>query len=395
MKKIQVLNRTVIAIIMGLILLLSKTEVVYAVYAENVNLGASYSFGVLAGSAITNTGTTNVSGSAGSNIGVFEGTSITESAGPIILTTGTKYSNSEQVVQDAKIALTAAYVDIQGRGSTSVIPTELGNTTILPGVYSSEAGTFGITGPLTLDAANDPNAVFIFKMTSTLTTASASMINLTNGADACRIFWQVGSSATLGSNSSFVGHVLAQASITATTGAIINGSLLAQTGAVTLDTNTIVNNACAATTATLVVIKNVINDNNGSSVASDFLINVTSNNVDVTGSPANGSAIGTSYTLVPGTYVITEPAHSGYDLSFTGNIESNGTVTLVAGETRTITLNNNDIPPVSTDTPTPTPQPTTTPAPLPNTSSDQGTLILFGGLIALAGALGWYVKRKV
>lgn len=388
MKKILLLKRIMIGIILGMILLLSRIEVVNAAYAIGVNLGNATSFGVLAGSAITNTGTTNVSGTAGSNIGVFPGTSITEDAGPIILTTGTKYTGG-QVANDAQISLTAAIVDIQGRASTT-IPRQLAGANLVAGVYSSTDGDFDLSGILTLDAENDPNAVFIFKTTSTLVTASASSMVLLNGANACRIFWQVGSSATLGTNSSFAGHILATTSITATTGAIINGSLLAQNGAVTLDSNTIVNDACAPTTATLVVVKNVINDNNGSSVASDFLINVTSSNVDVTGSPANGSAIGTSYTLAPGTYVISEPAHSGYDLSFTGTIESNGTVTLVAGETRTITLNNNDIPPVA-----PTPTPTTTPTPLPNTSSDQGNLILFGGLIALIGALGWYVKRKV
>lgn len=250
MKKIQKMNQIIIGLVMGLILLLSNANGVYAAYTTNVNLGNSSSFAVLAGSAITNTGTTNISGTAGNNIAVYPGTSITESAGPIVLTNGTKYNASEQIALDAKNALTAAYVDIQGRTTTSIIGEELGGTTLMSGVYSSTGGFFGITGTLTLDAENDPNAIFIFKMGSTLTTASSSRINLINGADACRIFWQVGSSATLGTNSTLVGHVLASESITATTGAIINGSLLAQTGAVTLDSNTIVNNSCVAITPT-------------------------------------------------------------------------------------------------------------------------------------------------
>lgn len=390
MKKIQILNRTVIAIIMGLILLLSRTEVVNAVYAENVDLGASSSFAVLASSELTNTGTTTISGTAGNNIGVYAGSAITGTAS-IVNTGGSMYSATSEAM-NAQTALTEAIDNIQGRASTT-IPRQLAGANLVAGVYSSTDGDFALGGTLTLNAEGDSNAVFIFKTASTLITASASNMVLLNGADACRIFWQVGSSATLGTGSTLYGHVLATTSITATTRAKVIGSLLASTGAVTLDSNTIVNNACGATTATLVVVKNVINDNNGISVAADFSINVTSNNVDVSGSPANGNAIGTTYTLAPGSYVITEPAHSGYDLSFTGDIESNGTVTLVAGETRTITLNNNDIPPVSADTPTP--QPTTTPAPLPTTSSDQGMLILFGGLIAIVGALGWYVKRKV
>jgi len=387
MKKYYRVNRIFTGIFLSFILLSARTFTVNAAYTTNVNLGDASSFAVLAGSAITNTGTTNVSGTAGNNIGVYPGTSITESAGPIILTTGTKYSNSEQIVLDAKNALTAAYVDIQGRSTTSVIVEELGGATLVPGVYSSDAGYFGLTGTVTLDAENDPNAVFIFKMNSTLTTAGASTVLLINGADPCRIFWQVGSSATLGTSSTFSGHILASDSITATTSATINGSLLAQTGAVTLDTNTIVNNACLATASTLVIIKDVINNNSGTSIASDFLINVTYNGVDVTGSPANGSNVGVSYTLTPGVYVVSEPAHSGYGMIFTGDIQSNGTVTLASGETKTIHVVNNDIAPAGE-------APTTLPTPLPRTFSNQGILILLGGATALIGVVGWYVKRK-
>jgi len=386
MKKFKSTNRLMFGLILGLILLISNTSYVLAAYTTNVNLGDSISFGVLAGSAITNTGTTNISGTAGSNIGVYPGTSITEDAGPIVLSSGTKYSASEQIVIDAQNALTAAYVDIQGRGATT-IPEELGGSTLVAGVYTSDTGVFGLTGTLTLDAENDPNAVFIFKMTTTLTTASASTINLINGADACRIFWQVGSSATLGTSSNFSGHILALESITATTGAVINGSLLARNGAVTLDTNTIVNNACTASTATLTVIKTVINNNNGSSIASDFIINVKLDGTDVDGSPANGSATGTSYILAPGVYVVSEPAHSGYGLSYTGDITSNGTVTLEAGDSKTITLVNNDIAPVSET-------PVTTESALPKTFSDLGILLFLGGASSLIGFVGWYVKRK-
>ena len=116
---------------------------------------------------------------------------------------------------------------------------ELGGTTKTPGVYDSPAGTFGITGTLTLDAQGDPNAVFIFKAASTLITASASRVNLVNGAQASNVFWQVGSSATLGTYSVLRGNVLALASITVTTGVTVDGRTLARTAAVTLDTDTI------------------------------------------------------------------------------------------------------------------------------------------------------------
>ena len=105
----------------------------------------------------------------------------------------------------------------------------------MPGVYSG--GALGLTGTLTLDAQGNPNAVFIFQAASTLITASASAVVLVNGANACNVFWQVGSSATLGTTSVFVGTILALTSITATTGALVMGRLLARNGAVTLDSN--------------------------------------------------------------------------------------------------------------------------------------------------------------
>jgi len=116
---------------------------------------------------------------------------------------------------------------------------ELGGTTKTAGVYNSPAGTFGITGTLTLDAQGDPSAVFIFQAASTLITAAASGVTLINGAQASNVFWVVGSSATLGTNSTLRGTVLALTSITVTTGTSIDGRALARNGAVTLDTNTI------------------------------------------------------------------------------------------------------------------------------------------------------------
>jgi LPXTG-motif cell wall-anchored protein len=110
--------------------------------------------------------------------------------------------------------------------------------------------TLGLTGTVTLDAQGDPNAVFIFQAASTLITASSSVVALTNGADACNVYWQVGSSATLGTTSTFVGTVLALTSVTATTSATINGQLLARNGAVTLDSNVITNSACGTSTST-------------------------------------------------------------------------------------------------------------------------------------------------
>jgi hypothetical protein len=116
-------------------------------------------------------------------------------------------------------------------------------------VYTASS-TLGLTGTLTLDAQGDPNAVFIFQVGSALTTASVSTVSLINGASPCNVYWQIGSSATLGTNSVFVGTVMALTSISATTGTTIQGRLLARNGSVTLDTNTITRPNCAPPTTT-------------------------------------------------------------------------------------------------------------------------------------------------
>ena len=197
-----------------------------------VYLGAAADFAVLAGSTITNTGPTTING----DLGLTPGTSVT--GFPPGRVTGTAHT-ADPVSLQAKADLDAAYNDTAARPTTATVPTELGGTTTPPGVYDSPAGTFAITGTLTLDAHGDPNAVFIFKATSTLITASASAVNLTNGAQASNVYWLVGSSATLGTYSILRGNVLAYASITVTTGVVVDGRTLARTAAVTLDTDTI------------------------------------------------------------------------------------------------------------------------------------------------------------
>ena len=234
---------SVVSIVAGSLLITSS---VFAASQPTVNLGTSKTFAVLAGTTVTNTGATTFSGTAGGDLGLYPGTSITNEVG--ITKTGTTHL-TDAVAQTAQNDLTTAYNDAAGRTVTSTVSADLGGQTLVSGTYNS-ASSLGLTGTLTLDAQGDPNAVFVFQAGSTLTTASSSSVSLINGAQACNVFWQVGSSATLGTNSTLVGHVLALTSITATTGATINGSLLARNGAVTLDTNTITNNACTAATAT-------------------------------------------------------------------------------------------------------------------------------------------------
>ena len=208
-----------------------------------VNLGTTSSFAILAGTTITNTGSTTVTG----DIGLSPGTAFT---GQASVTVNGAVHLTDAVASQAQADLVTAYNDAAGRTPVTTVPTELGGTTLDPGVYDSSAGTFQITGTLTLDAHGDPNAVFIFQMSSTLVTASDSRVNLINGARFCRVFWQVGSSATLGTNSRFVGHIFALTSIAAQTGATVQGQLLARNGEVTLDSNTITNGVCGTVTPT-------------------------------------------------------------------------------------------------------------------------------------------------
>jgi HD-GYP domain-containing protein (c-di-GMP phosphodiesterase class II) len=206
--------------------------VVVAAGIRPVSLGTAANFAVLAGSTITNTGSTSITGS----VGLSPGTAVTGFLGGLLDVT--VLADNDAAAQ-AKTDLAGAYDDAAGRPTTNSIPVELGGTTQTPGVYESPAGTFGITGTVTLDAKGDPNAVFIFKAASTLITASGSQVKLINGAQSANVFWQVGSSATLGTYSVLRGNVMALASITVTTGTTVDGRMLARTGAVTLDSDTI------------------------------------------------------------------------------------------------------------------------------------------------------------
>lgn len=208
--------------------------------AQNpVVLNTAGNFAVLGASTVTNTGNTLVNG----NVGTFAGTAVTGFP-PGVVTGGTIHAG-DAVAGQAQGDLTNAYNDAAGRGCGTTLSADIGGAILLPGVYctaaaSGPASAVGITGILTLNGNGNPNAVFIFQIGSTLNTAAEnSMIRLIGGAQASNVFWQVGSSATLGTHTSMSGNIMAQASVTLTTGAVLNGRALARTGAVTLDTNSV------------------------------------------------------------------------------------------------------------------------------------------------------------
>jgi hypothetical protein len=204
-----------------------------------VGLGTAESFAVLAGSTVTNTGPSVVSG----ELGVTPGTAVTGFP-PGVVVNGVIHQ-ADGVAGTAQADTTTAYNDAAGRPADVENVIELGSPTARKGGVYSSPTSMQLTGTMTLDGENDPSSVFIFQMGSTLTTASTATVELVNGASACNVFWQVGSSATLGTGTTFVGNVLALNSITLTTGASVEGRLLARNGAVTLDTNTITAPTCA------------------------------------------------------------------------------------------------------------------------------------------------------
>jgi hypothetical protein len=209
-----------------------------------VGLGTAGSFAVLAGQTVTNTGPSIISG----DLGVSPGTAVTGFP-PGIVTGGTIHA-ADAVAAQAQSDLTTAYNDAAGRSPTANVPAFIGaGQTLAPGVYKASS-SLDVGGSLTLDAGGDPDAVFIFQAPSTLITDSASSVILTNGAQACNVFWQVGSSATLGTDSAFTGTILALTSISVTTGDTIAGRALARNGAVTLDDDTITAPSCLTTPPT-------------------------------------------------------------------------------------------------------------------------------------------------
>jgi cytoskeletal protein CcmA (bactofilin family) len=203
------------------------------------NLGAAGGFAVLGASTVTSAGATVITG----NLGLSPGISVT--GFPPAVLNGTLHISDPTAAQ-AQLDLTAAYNDAAGRTLGAImLAGNMGGLTLAPGLYKSTSSLEISSGDLTLDAQGDASAVFIFEMASTLVTTTGRQIILTGGAQAANIYWQVGSSATLGVNSVFKGNILALASITVTTGASVDGRLLARTAAVTLDGNVVVTGAAA------------------------------------------------------------------------------------------------------------------------------------------------------
>ena len=197
-----------------------------------VALGSAGGLAVLAGSTVTSTGATSVTG----DLGVSPGTAVTGFPPGVLI--GARAGDPAAAL--AMGDLTTAYNDAAGRTLCPIsVAGNLGGQTLAPGLYKSTSSLEITSGDLTLDAKGDSTSVFIFQMASTLTTTSGRQIILSGGARATNVYWQVGSSATLGTGSVFQGTIMADQAITLGTGATLNGRALARIAGVSLDTNTI------------------------------------------------------------------------------------------------------------------------------------------------------------
>lgn len=214
--------------------------------APPVNLATAQPFVVLGGAGVTNTGPTVLNG----DLGVAPGTSLSGFGAPAVVNGATHVNDA--VAAQAQADLTTAYnvaAEQPVAPGNDLTGIDLGGLTLSPGAYGFSTSA-QLTGQLTLDAHGDPNAQFVFVIGSTLTTASASSVILTNGASPCNVFWKVGSSATFGSGTAFEGNVLALTSISLNSGVTVLGRALARNGEVTLINDVLTLPQCATETST-------------------------------------------------------------------------------------------------------------------------------------------------
>ena len=356
-----------------------------------VNLGTTSNFAVLAGTTITNTGPTTVGGSAGGDLGLYPGTAF---PGLAQVTYSGSVHLADTVARKAKDDLVTAYNDAASRtGGTAIAGNELAGKTLTTGVYTAGSGVLYLSsGTLTLDAENNPDAVFILQASSGLTIASGTTVRLVNGARYCRVFWVVPSDATLETNSHFVGHIFAMNSIWVRTGATVQGQLLARNGSVTLDHNTIMNGICVVGPAIHVSKKAApaaLKSGPGS-VTYTYLVS-NSGTVDLTGVSVSDNKL-SSVKYVSGDVNGDKLLQPWEIWIYTGTAKLNATTSNTAtAKGRTAAGL-----PVSSTASTRVVVSTVSGGALPKTASPWYNLLLAGIVLTLIGAFGWWsTTRKI
>jgi hypothetical protein len=272
-----------------------------AAYENSVGLGTAGAYSVLAGTTATDTGSSVLSG----DLGVSPGTALTGFA-PGHVGGATNAGNA--AAAQAESDLTTAYLDAAGRTPTGTnLGAALVSSTLLPGVYNASS-SLGVSGAVTLDGQGDPNAVFVFQIGDALLTASSTSIVLTGAAQACNVFWQVGSSATLGTTNTFVGTIMALTSITVTTGTTVAGRALARNGAVTLDDDVFTNSNCATTPTTTTVTATPATTGGTSTLTATVAATGANAPTGTVTFSSNGVPIGTAAIAANGVATLTVPA---------------------------------------------------------------------------------------
>lgn len=288
-----------------------------ASYQDDVGLGTVDAYSVLAGSAVTNTGPTVLSG----GLGVSPGSAITGFPPGVA---GGAIHAADAEAASAQASLTTAYLDAQGRTPTgSSLGLAVAGGTFLAGVYNASSD-LDVSGAVTLDGEGDPNAVFVFQVGGSMTTASSTSVVLTGNAQACNVFWQVGASATLGTSTSFAGTVMALTSISVTTGTTVAGRALARNGAVTLDDNVFTSPGCVSTATTTTVSATPATAGGSSTVTSTVAASGAATPSGTVTFTADGVTVGTATLGPDGVATLTLPTGTAGDVSLVARYDGLG-----------------------------------------------------------------------
>lgn len=303
--------------------------VAHAASAPALGAAANYSaFGKAGVTNNSNVGTTHVWGNVGA-----DATNVTN------LSDATQVDGIIDAGAGVEAAILTAYGQLAAVPDVPVVLNLAGTNTVGPGVYNVGATT--LNGVLTLSGAG----VYIFRSSSSVavTPGVGAEMKLTNGADACSVFWQIPASMTIGAGAKMIGTIIADtALISMGTNATLQGRALSRIAQVTLDSNQITEPSCTPPPANLYVIKLVVG---GTAIPANFTLRVKTSTGAVIGGPAAGaSAPGTAYSLSAGTYNVSEDANSSYTQSFSGACDSSGNVTLASGVDKTCTVINTNIP---------------------------------------------------